>query len=305
MLYKWFSFLHLGVLFLYLLLSGLPFLFKGYAPTSGILYLTLASSLTYWLKTPRSTSASGVFPLSADPCVPPWTPRRSLWLKLYSFSLLMYTFPKLVTLIISLVTQAKMLTTSLVPTHCFTQFHRISGCIHSVSTYFSNLSSPLYPTVKDCQVHQCPSPYQQQAFQTSVLLGNPPLMLHPYPLRPAQRSAAAMVDSSHILPGLPTSGRKAEHASVARESPESLSASGLSLDTEACSALVWNRPQYQEINMPRTIFNQWSTGIDEQRSHFLTAVWDNSEVCFTEIQGSSRIEPQLPTGYPISQYCSY
>lgn len=144
------------------------------------------------------------FHFQLTPCVPPWKPRRSHWLKLYGFSLLMHTFPKLVTLIISLVTQAKMLTVSLVPTHCFTRFHRISGCIHSVSTYFSNLSSPLYPTFKNCQVHQCPSPYQQQAFQTSIL-GNPSLMLHPYPFLPVQRSAATVVDSSCILSGLPTS----------------------------------------------------------------------------------------------------
>lgn len=205
--------------------------------------------------TPRSTSARGVFPFPVDRCLPPQKPYRSLSLNTYNFSLLVHIPWKVMTLITSLVTQAKMLSVPLDPTYSFTPSLGSQALCFLSPTYFPNLSSLLYPTVRDCQVHRCSSSCLQRALKTSIPPGNPPLLPCPHLLSPTQRSVAAAVDSSPILLDLPISNSWA-------------SIWGCSLATEACSALVWDRPQYQELNVPRTTLNQWRAGIGGQRSQF-------------------------------------
>lgn len=138
---------------------------------------------------------------------------------------------KLMTPIISTVTQAKILSVPLNLIYPFIPSHRILGRIHSVSYVF--LQSVL-SSVFHCQRLSSPSSFFSLStaglrnFHSSRKSSSKPCL---YLCSPTQSSVTAAMDSSHILPGLPTTGFWD-------------SAWGLSLTTEAHVALVWDTPQY-------------------------------------------------------------
>lgn len=206
--------------------AELLLLFQGDGSPEGIFSISLASTLTYWLMTSKIYIGKGSLSLSS-------------WPMCTTTEAIQVAFTQHVVSLSSCAHSGKVNDTSHLPCYpakkcsvfpwvppTLSRLPRGSQVMSILSPmYLSNLSSPLYPTGKGSQVHQCSSPCLLQAFKTSIPPGSPPLMPCLHPVSPSQSSAAPVVDSSDILLGLPVSSSGA-------------SAWGLSLATAGCSALV-------------------------------------------------------------------